>query len=59
VWALIYQLLARSADTVAFVSDLVLALALAFGIVVQYFSIAPMAGDYGWKTIVRSVKAGF
>ena len=32
-------------------------LALAFGIVFQYFSIAPMAGDYGWKTIVRSLKA--
>lgn len=33
------------------------ALALAFGIVFQYFSIAPMAGDYGWKTIVRAAKA--
>ncbi|KAI6788286.1 hypothetical protein KC361_g9126 [Hortaea werneckii] len=41
----------------AFVVDF--ALALAFGIVFQYFSIAPMAGDYGWKTIVRSAKADF
>jgi len=41
----------------AFIVDFVLA--LAFGIIFQYFSIAPMAGDYGWKTIVRSVKADF
>jgi len=41
----------------AFIVDFVLA--LAFGIVFQYFSIAPMAGDYGWKTIVRSAKADF
>jgi hypothetical protein len=47
----------RSADTLAFLLDFVLA--LAFGIVFQYFSIAPMAGDYGWKTIVRSAKADF
>jgi len=39
----------------AFIVDF--GLALAFGIVFQYFSIAPMAGDYGWKTIVRSLKA--
>lgn len=39
----------------AFIVDF--ALALAFGIVFQYFSIAPMAGDYGWKTIVRAAKA--
>ena len=38
-----------------FVLDFVLA--LAFGIIFQYFSIAPMAGDYGWKTVVRSMKA--
>ena len=38
-----------------FVLDFVLA--LAFGIIFQYFSIAPMAGDYGWKTVVRSTKA--
>ncbi|KAK5562177.1 hypothetical protein LTR43_012228 [Exophiala xenobiotica] len=47
----------RSMLFAAFVVDFVLA--LAFGIVFQYFSIAPMAGDYGWKTIVRSVKADF
>ncbi|KAK4954714.1 hypothetical protein LTR66_002306 [Elasticomyces elasticus] len=41
----------------AFIIDF--ALALAFGIVFQYFSIAPMVGDYGWKTIIRSVKADF
>ncbi|KAK5936478.1 hypothetical protein PMZ80_011288 [Knufia obscura] len=41
----------------AFIVDFVLA--LAFGIVFQYFSIAPMAGDYGWKTILRSAKADF
>ncbi|KIY01081.1 uncharacterized protein Z520_02633 [Fonsecaea multimorphosa CBS 102226] len=34
-------------------------LALAFGIVFQYFSIAPMVGDYGWRTIVRAAKADF
>lgn len=49
--------LSLSADTLAFCSDF--GLALAFGIVFQYFSIAPMAGDYGWKTIVRSAKADF
>ena len=31
--------------------------ALLFGIVFQYFSIAPMSGEYGLKTIVRAVKA--
>ncbi|KAJ4507495.1 hypothetical protein HRR83_004073 [Exophiala dermatitidis] len=41
----------------AFVVDFVLA--LAFGIVFQYFSIAPMVGDYGWKSIIRSAKADF
>ena len=38
-----------------FVLDFVLA--LAFGIIFQYFSIAPLAGDYGWKTVVRSMNA--
>merc|ERR1711939_202913 len=41
----------------AFIVDFVFA--LAFGIVFQYFSIAPMVGDYGWKTVVRSAKADF
>jgi len=41
----------------AFIIDFVLA--LLFGIVFQYFSIAPMARDYGWKTIARSIKADF
>ncbi|KIW87474.1 uncharacterized protein Z519_11797 [Cladophialophora bantiana CBS 173.52] len=41
----------------AFVVDFVFA--LAFGIVFQYFSIAPMAGDYGWRTVVRAAKADF
>jgi hypothetical protein len=31
--------------------------ALLFGIVFQYFSIAPMSGDYGPKTIIRAAKA--
>lgn len=31
--------------------------ALLFGILFQYFSIAPMSGQYGPKTIVRAVKA--
>jgi hypothetical protein len=43
--------------SLCFLSDFVLA--LAFGIIFQYFSIAPMAGDYGWRTIVRSAKADF
>ncbi|KAJ9223412.1 hypothetical protein DTO169C6_4219 [Paecilomyces variotii] len=33
--------------------------ALLFGIVFQYFSIAPMSGDYGPVTIWRSIKADF
>ncbi|OCL11631.1 hypothetical protein AOQ84DRAFT_183488 [Glonium stellatum] len=33
------------------------AFALAFGIVFQYFSIAPMSGEYGPKTIWRAAKA--
>jgi len=33
------------------------AFALFFGIFFQYFSIAPMSGDYGPKTIVRAIKA--
>ncbi|KIW34107.1 uncharacterized protein PV07_00905 [Cladophialophora immunda] len=41
----------------AFIIDFVLA--LAFGIVFQYFSIAPMAGEYGWRTVVRAAKADF
>lgn len=52
-----YQILAKSADRLAFRLDFVLA--LVFGLVFQYFSIAPMAGDYGWKTVVRSAKADF
>ena len=47
----------KSANALVFFSDFVFA--LAFGIVFQYFSIAPMVGDYGWKTIVRSAKADF
>lgn len=31
--------------------------ALFFGIIFQYFSIAPMSGEYGPKTIVRAAKA--
>jgi hypothetical protein len=31
--------------------------ALLFGIVFQYFSIAPMSGEYGPKTIIRAAKA--
>ena len=33
------------------------AFALAFGIVFQYFSIAPMSGDYGPITLWRALKA--
>lgn len=33
------------------------AFALLFGIVFQYFSIAPMSGEYGPKTVVRAAKA--
>lgn len=33
------------------------AFALLFGIVFQYFSIAPMSGQWGWKTVWRAVKA--
>ncbi|KAK0964263.1 hypothetical protein LTR54_018394, partial [Friedmanniomyces endolithicus] len=35
------------------------AFAIAFGIVFQYFSIAPMVGEYGPKTLWRSAKADF
>jgi hypothetical protein len=35
------------------------AFALFFGIFFQYFSIAPMSGEYGPKTLVRAVKADF
>ena len=35
------------------------AFALLFGVVFQYFSIAPMSGEYGPKTIWRAVKADF
>jgi hypothetical protein len=35
------------------------AFALAFGIVFQYFSIAPMSGDYGPHTLWRAAKADF
>ncbi|KAF7198637.1 hypothetical protein HII31_00376 [Pseudocercospora fuligena] len=33
--------------------------AIAFGIVFQYYSIAPMSGDYGIKTLWRAAKADF
>lgn len=33
--------------------------ALLFGIIFQYFSIAPMSGDYGPVTIWRALKADF
>lgn len=33
------------------------AFAIGFGIIFQYFSIAPMAGEYGAKTLWRAVKA--
>lgn len=33
------------------------AFALLFGIFFQYFSIAPMSGDYGLKTLIRAAKA--
>lgn len=33
--------------------------ALLFGIIFQYFSIAPMSGDYGPATIWRALKADF
>jgi len=33
--------------------------ALLFGIVFQYFTIGPMSGDYGPKTIIRAIKADF
>ncbi|EME78991.1 uncharacterized protein MYCFIDRAFT_208641 [Pseudocercospora fijiensis CIRAD86] len=35
------------------------AFAIAFGIVFQYYSIAPMTGDYGTKTLWRAAKADF
>ena len=35
------------------------AFALLFGIVFQYFSIAPMSGEYGLKTVWRAAKADF
>ncbi|KAK6406133.1 hypothetical protein LTR95_018694 [Oleoguttula sp. CCFEE 5521] len=35
------------------------AFAIAFGIFFQYFSIAPMSGDYGVKTLIRAAKADF
>jgi hypothetical protein len=33
------------------------AFALLFGIIFQYFSIAPMSGEYGLKTLIRAAKA--
>lgn len=33
--------------------------ALLFGIIFQYFSIAPMSGDYGPVTLWRALKADF
>jgi len=53
----IYNPPSRLAELLRFRTDFVLA--LLFGIVFQYFSIAPMARDYGWKTIARSIKADF
>ena len=35
------------------------AFALLFGIVFQYFSIAPMSGEYGLRTVWRAAKADF
>lgn len=35
------------------------AFALVIGIFFQYWSIAPMSGEYGWKTVVRAAKADF
>lgn len=35
------------------------AFAIAFGIIFQYYSIAPMSGDYGIKTLIRAAKADF
>ncbi|KAF2726020.1 hypothetical protein K431DRAFT_280740 [Polychaeton citri CBS 116435] len=35
------------------------AFAIAFGLVFQYFSIAPMSGDYSLKTLYRALKADF
>lgn len=35
------------------------AFAIAFGIFFQYYSIAPMTGDYGLKTLYRAAKADF
>jgi hypothetical protein len=35
------------------------AFALLFGIFFQYFSIAPMSGDYGPKSLWRAAKADF
>jgi hypothetical protein len=35
------------------------AFALIIGILFQYWSIAPMSGDYGMKTVVRAAKADF
>lgn len=31
--------------------------AFIFGLAFQYFSIAPMSGDYSWRTVVRALKA--
>jgi hypothetical protein len=33
------------------------AFALLFGIIFQYFSIAPMSGDYGYRSVIRAIKA--
>jgi hypothetical protein len=35
------------------------AFALIIGILFQYWSIAPMSGEYGMKTVVRAAKADF
>jgi hypothetical protein len=45
----------RLADTCA--SDF--AFAIVIGVFFQYFSIAPMAGQYGPKTLYRALKADF
>jgi hypothetical protein len=45
--------------TLGFGREIDYAFALLIGIIFQYFSIAPMSGDYGPKTIYRAAKADF
>lgn len=35
------------------------AFAIFIGIIFQYYSIAPMSGEYGWKTVWRAAQADF